>query len=562
MKNIFPFRLDKRYLILLLILIIATFFRIYNVSSVPPSPSLDEVSIGYNAYSILKNGKDEYGYRFPILLRAYDDFRPGLYVYLVIPFVYLFGLSATAVRFPSVLLSIISVGATYFLVKELFYNRKTLTNTFSNADYIALLSSFLLAISPWHMYISRLGHEVNLGLFSILLAFFFFVKFIRSNLMRHLIASSLFFSLSLYSYQSQKAIVPIFITGIALIFYKKLLERKKAVIISSVLFALLSLPIFFASLSPEAFIRFKGTTAFSLENPIYKEYIQKRFEAQKRGDFLSEFFYNRRLASVSIFMRNYISHFNPFWLFQNTGREDHKIPGFGLLHIWEFPFIVLGLILFLHAKIDKKIKSLILLWFFSSAVPAAITTGAPHAMRSYTFLPIWQIFCGLGIYNLYNFVKNKSYQSMMFLLFVIILIFTIRHLSYQYFFVFPKTQSDSFQYGFLQVIPFVLENKNLYNKIVFSNQNNLYQSYMFFLFYSSYDPDLYHMQGGTKSGGFAQTHYFGKYEFRPIDWDQEKKTKKELYIGNPNDFPKDAQVIFSSTYLNGKEAIRVVQGNL
>ena len=111
-------------LILGLIILIAVFFRFYNLSGVPPQPTVDEVSIGYNAYSILKTGADEYGARFPILLRAYDDWRPALYVYLVIPFIALFDLNVIAVRFPSVILSTLSVIAVYFLLKELLSNSK------------------------------------------------------------------------------------------------------------------------------------------------------------------------------------------------------------------------------------------------------------------------------------------------------------------------------------------------------------------------------------------------------------------------------------------------------
>ncbi len=64
----------------------------------------------------------------------------------------------------------------------------------------------------------------------------------------------------------------------------------------------------------------------------------------------------------------------------------------------------------------------------------------------------------------------------------------------------------------------------------------LYQSYMFFLFYSQYDPKLYQLQGGTVSGGFAETHKIGKYEFRPINWEKEDKVSS-LFVGNVNDSP-------------------------
>ena len=82
---------NRTYLGFTFILLFSAFLRLYALAIVPPSPSLDEVSIGYNAYSILTTGKDEYGYRLPLLLRAYDDWRPSMYVYIVIPFVKIYG---------------------------------------------------------------------------------------------------------------------------------------------------------------------------------------------------------------------------------------------------------------------------------------------------------------------------------------------------------------------------------------------------------------------------------------------------------------------------------------
>ena len=48
----------KKKFLLLIILAIAIFFRFYGLDKVPPSASLDEASIGYNAFSILKTGAD------------------------------------------------------------------------------------------------------------------------------------------------------------------------------------------------------------------------------------------------------------------------------------------------------------------------------------------------------------------------------------------------------------------------------------------------------------------------------------------------------------------------
>ena len=93
--------LNVRQFILILILALAAFLRLWSFGSVPPSASLDEASIGYNAYSVLKTGVDEFG-SFPIVSqRGYDDYRRSTYLFLVVPFVGLFGLNTAAVRFPA-----------------------------------------------------------------------------------------------------------------------------------------------------------------------------------------------------------------------------------------------------------------------------------------------------------------------------------------------------------------------------------------------------------------------------------------------------------------------------
>ena len=46
---------------LLVILLLALVIRVWNLNTIPPHLTPDEAALGYNAYSILKTGKDEYG---------------------------------------------------------------------------------------------------------------------------------------------------------------------------------------------------------------------------------------------------------------------------------------------------------------------------------------------------------------------------------------------------------------------------------------------------------------------------------------------------------------------
>lgn len=505
-------------LTLLLIIFLAIFLRFYNLSHVPPSASLDEASIGWNAYSILETGKDEYGNSFPVLLRAYDDYRPALYVYFVAPFVKVFGLSVLSVRLPSVILSVLTVLSTYLLVKELFKKQKIL-----DSEKLALISAFLLAISPWHIYISRLGHEVNL-------AFSFFIFALLFFLRRNIYLSALFFLISFISYQSEKIFIPIIVLGIFLIFRKELTKYKRQIFFAFVLSFLILIPFLKATFSPNALIRFSGTSIFSAYDKRFENYAKLLAKAKEKGDTIGTVIYNRRVLGATILAEDYISHFNPSWLFTENIDNRFKAPGLGLLYPWELPFILVGIFFLIKSDFDPSTKKLIFLWVLSSPIAASLATDSPHALRTLTFLPAWQIFSGIGILATIELINNRNVKKGFVGVLLGIILINFLYFCRQYFYIFPVEQVFSFQFSLSKAVPYVQEQQNSYKKIVFSNRDSLYQSYMFFLFYSKYDPRLYQAQGGTGSGGYDKTHKFGKYEFRPIDFSKEQKGT--LLVGN------------------------------
>src|SRR5690349_13060466 len=102
--------MKRSYIGFIIILILAAVLRLVNISHNPPSLSWDEVSIGYNAYTILTTGMDEHGVKFPLAaFAAFGDYKPALPIYLTVPFVWVFGLSDLAVRLPSALFGIATV---------------------------------------------------------------------------------------------------------------------------------------------------------------------------------------------------------------------------------------------------------------------------------------------------------------------------------------------------------------------------------------------------------------------------------------------------------------------
>lgn len=531
--------------ILLLILLIALFFRVYRLDSVPPSASLDEVSLGYNAYSIEKTGADEYGYKFPILLRAYDDFRPALYTYLIVPLLPIFGLSAAAVRLPSVILGLVTILFVYLAAEELFSKSDASSKW---GRWIPPATAFFLAISPWHIYITRLGHEANLGIALSVAGVYFFIRWARSDRHLALFFSFVFFALSLYGYQSQKIITPLWL-GALLFFYRtRIWNAKKVTLQSGVVAIALLIPFFFVSFSPSGLARFTGTSVFRF-HPLFLQTEEKLIGARQANDIVKKIIYQPSVTAVRIFIDNYTRHLKPEWLFTGKLHEAHKVPFTGLLYWWDGIFAIAG-IYFLTQEKKRKEAVLFSILILSSFLPGALTTQAPHAMRSYTAVPFWLLLSGIGFVGL-----TKLFQGTSKAIFVsgagLLLFYGATKLFVNYFTVFPVAASGSFQYALHDGIQYIMNHEREYDQIVVSNEDQLYQSYMFYLYHKKYDPVAYQALGGTGSGGYEVIHRIGNIEFRPIQWEKDKELKHTLVVGNPTDFPKDVSTIHKSMFLDG-----------
>lgn len=527
------------------IFILAAFLRFFLLDKIPPHPSLDEVSIGYNAYSIAQTGKDEFGNLFPILLRAYDDWRPALYVYLVIPSIKVFGLTPFAVRAPSALLSLFSVLATYFIAKELFAT--TASRKFGkNTNIIALLSMLLLAISPWHVYISRLGHEVNAGISFFVFGSFFFLKAINSSLKKkyektYLPLSAVFFALSFNSYQSMKVFIPAFSILLFILFYEKVIKDKRLFGASVAVAIIIISPILIASLKPQALIRYQATNVFQNMETRLESSAQTIERNKEQGYIQTTIFDNRRIEYVDVVLEAYLSHYNPVYLFTNTGNESFKIPQFGLLYIFMLPALIYGAICIIQEKhIRSKTKMLLLFWSALAVLPGAISNGYPHAMRTIQLLPLPQLVAAVGGAMLYNHIAQISSKKIVpfaKLAPIGVIIFFSAWFAHSYFINFKHELSHQFQDGVLESLEYAEKNKDKYESIIVSNKNNLLQSYMFYLFFTKYDPSRYQKQGGTISGGFAQTHLIDKYLFS-TDSASSKAEPNTLYITNSEETPQ------------------------
>lgn len=143
--------------LLLLIVLVAAVLRIYHLSF--KSISIDE-SIGW-LYVIEPIQR--------VIIMTINDVHPPLFYILHHFWIKVSGTSEAGLRSISVFFAILSVGAIYHLGK-MFFDKKT-----------GLIAAFLLALSPWHIWISQNARSNSTLLFFIILSIYTFYQILHSG---------------------------------------------------------------------------------------------------------------------------------------------------------------------------------------------------------------------------------------------------------------------------------------------------------------------------------------------------------------------------------------------
>lgn len=532
------------------ILVLALFLRVYRLDSVPPSLNWDEVSLGYNAYSILKTGKDEWGEFLPLSFRAYGDYKLPGYVYLSVPFIALFGLNEWGVRLPSATFGVLGVIGIFLITKRL--TRRT---------DLGLWAFFIAAVTPWLIILSRIALEANVALTLTIFGVYFFLLGLEKRWT--LILSGLFFGLTIFTYNSSRVVTPLLVFILSVFYFKDLIPKKKIVfsIVALVIFISFFAVAFPKAIQQDSSARYKWTTILD-QGAINR--INELRGSSALSPTLSQIQYNKVTYFIPEFFKNYFSHFDPKFLFAEGGSNyQFSVPGSGLLLWVVAPLLILGLLKVFRER--KNWQLVLVLWWLLAIVPAAITRDAPHALRSLLMIPPVIVLSVLGIDNLFNM---KSFKSQKTFLSVVLVITTLLNLSLfwnNYSETYVKNYSWSWQYGYKQAIEFI-ENYPDKNKMVFFTKK-YGEPHEFILFYTKYDPLNY--QHSFEMCGKCGERYeksdwfwvdrFDKYYFIN-DWEIQDKLKDMhgLLITSPGNSP-GGKVVKTIEFLDGKKAFDIVE---
>ena len=459
--------LIKNNVLLLFILLLFLFSRLYNISEIPASLYWDEASIGYNAYSVLKTGKDEWGEFLPLHFRAFGEFKLPVYIYSVLLAEIVFGVSQLAVRIPAVVFGLFSVLGLYLLVIKITKNKT-----------ISLLSSLLFSVSPWFFIFSRTGYEATAGLAFFIYAIYFLL--LSQKKRWKIILSVTLFILSAYSYNSFRLLTLLFLGPYMIIFGLKAIKKKDK---NGVLLLLLSVVLLLLSIVP-----------------IYKLYL--------RDAGLG------RLQTVGIsknILTNYLANYSLSFLFSKGDPNPRsQIPGSPQLFPIDAVFILLGLVYIFKNK-DRKYL-FILIALVLAPIPAAITKEAPHALRSILMAPILATVAAMGIYFLLGYVKKYGKLALVVIVFIYLDFFG----SYFYQFIsrYNDLSSGDWQYPYKLIFQKYADTFDQYNQVYISDEYA--QPYIFALFYGKTDPTYFvnsKQLNPVSDWGFSTVKSFGKFHF-------------------------------------------------
>lgn len=477
-----------------LILVLAFVLRVIALASYPIGFTPDEASFGYDAYSILKTGKDQWGNTFPLVLKSFGDYKAPVYAYLTVPSVFLFGLTKFAVRLPNALLGTLAVYVLFLLSNKIFLNKK-----------IGLLTAFLLAISPWHIMMSRGAFEANLITFFLPLGIYLFFK-------GKYYWSMIIFGINLFTYHSAKLITPLIIV-MMLIFFKDKLTKKivKPLIIFAIFLALTAYTI---TQGAGARIKERSITQGALEDGARVKIVLIQ---EGMNPILARLLHNKYQIVASRFINNYTQYFSPRFLILEGPAETTygMIKGLGVLSYIEIFGLIIFLINFNKFKKERRIIYLLILWLLISPLPASLSTGVGYAgNRAISMIPVFQILAGLGLFKFF-----ENYQKAKYIVGIIVII-GITVFLHKYLIESPIKSASGMLSGNLEKAIQIISNSSKFDEVVISKK--LSEPHIYIAFAGKIDPKFY--QNEAKNWKFEEIgvnwvdqipeYRLGKYVFK------------------------------------------------
>jgi len=385
-------------ILIFLILILASFFRLWRIDSVPPGLYSDEAMNGNNALATLETGQFKVFY-------PENNGREGLFINIIAFSIKIFGNQAWAIRLPSVLFGILTVLGIFFLTKILFQNER-----------VALFTSFFLAASFWHINFSRISFRAIMAPAFLVWSLYLLWRIIKKTERQKLkpetnfmfrssilaVFSGFIYGLGFHSYIAYRITPLLILAALLAFFFKAPAYLRKKILLPIFLFLIF------------AFIAFLPLGFYFLENP------QDFFG---RTSQISIFESSRTI--LNLFKNTFIT--SQMFVFLGDFNWRHNYAGAPQLWLPVALLFLLG-IFKSFKKLFSKISQflfenlILLLWFFLLLLPVIVSNeGLPHSLRAILVAPAAMIFAGLGLEEIIKKIPGKKTTVLFIVVFFILI---------------------------------------------------------------------------------------------------------------------------------------------
>lgn len=438
---------NRTLIFLLIILAVASFFRLWQITKIPAGLFPDEAANGLDIVNYIFKG-----HQSPFFERGLG--REALFFYLQALSVFIFGIGVWQMHLVSAVIGILTVLATWLLAKKLFNTR------------IAFLASFFLATSTWHTTLSRTGFRAILvPLLSTLFFYFAYLTFKEvSGKKRKLFAilAGLSFGLGFYTYISFRAMVAIvgLLMIIIFILNRRVFKRFwPEIIIGLVSMTLIMTPLILYFINhPSSFMGRAGYV--SIFNPD-----------QNKGDLIGTFLGVAKKTFLMFFTKGDLN-----W--------RHNVSGYSMLNPLVSAFFALGFLYSLLIIIKKFIRKkafqenlsrdyfkylFLVVWFLGMLGPALLSVESmPHGLRAIGAMPAVFFFSAIMIDVFWQKIKQGLRPRAKVFFGILLGLILFMSLLYNYYLYFGiSANSPEFYYAYrsdLTVVSNYLNERNLKEK--------------------------------------------------------------------------------------------------
>jgi 4-amino-4-deoxy-L-arabinose transferase-like glycosyltransferase len=513
--------LNTQNLTLIAILIIATIIRFWSLGSAPIGSLVDEPAFGYNAYSILKTGKDEHNKFLPLTFQSFGDQKMPAYVYASVPSIAIFGLNNFATRLPAALAGIGIVLTIYLFFKELEFGEKA-----------SLIAAFIAAVSQWTVILSRFSREANLGLLFFCIGLIYLARYLKKNHQTDIYLFVVMMGVTWYTYVAYRLVTILFVPLILIwLVTKKYISAKNA-LIATLIGIVTILPILSQGFENIATSRLSQT--LSDQGPVLEITENRTFCSEYAPKNLCYFLWNKPTVHTKQIASRFLDTFSTTYLF-NIGDKEYPIfnaDKVGLFPLILAPFFLIGI----GILVLKRDKWLILILCGSlAAIIPAVLAGTPQKIRLAPLFPFFLLIIISGITHL-NLFKKKL------LIIALIAVVSLETLSFlvQFFTIHTHKESILFNSHIPPLISFLEKERKEGTKILFKPFFSEPISY--YAFYAKLDPSKYQtmVQRTEKdSGGFQHAYMFENIEVVDIPFERascyiKDRTTRVLFVTQEN----------------------------